>query len=53
MITMHIIAAGHKKTAITGGMINSYATHRRMMGYQTSLMEHGLPLYPEYTMSGN
>ncbi|MCL2702563.1 MAG: LacI family transcriptional regulator [Defluviitaleaceae bacterium] len=49
----NIIRAGHTKIAIIGGLINSYATHRRMMGYQTALMEYALPLYPEYILSGN
>ena len=49
----YLIQQGHSKIAIIGGVINSYSTHRRMMGYQTALMEHSLPLHPEYITSGN
>ena len=49
----HIIGAGHSKITIIGGMINSYAARRRMTGYQTALMENGLPINPEYIVSGN
>jgi DNA-binding LacI/PurR family transcriptional regulator len=44
----HIICEGHTKIAIIGGMINSHATHHRMIGYRATLMRHGLPIYDEY-----
>jgi LacI family transcriptional regulator len=48
-----VIGAGHSKIAIASGVIDSYPTYRRMMGYQTALMEHGASLNPEYILSGN
>lgn len=53
LATEYLIKAGHKKIAIICGSINSVPTHKRMLGYQTSLMEHGLSLYPEYVRTSN
>jgi LacI family transcriptional regulator len=48
-----IIEAGHKKIAVMGGVVNSYATHRRMAGYKDALSEHSLPIRTEYIVWGN
>jgi len=49
----HIIKAGHTKIGIIGGMSNSYATQRRMMGYKTALTGNAIPLNNDYIISGN
>lgn len=48
-----LILNGHSKIALICGSINSIPTHKRLMGYQNALMEHGLPFQPEYVRSGN
>ena len=48
LATEYLIKMGHKRIAVICGAINSVPTHKRLMGYQTALMEHNLPLYPEY-----
>lgn len=49
----HLIEKGHTKIALICGSVDSVPSHKRMMGYQTSLMNHNLTLYPEYVRSGN
>lgn len=49
----HLIEKGHKRIALICGSIDSVPAHKRLMGYQNALMEHGLPLYPEYIRTGN
>lgn len=49
----HLIQAGHTRIALLCGQISSTPSHKRLMAYQTALMEHGLRLYPEYVVSGN
>ncbi len=53
LATEYLINMGHKKIAIICGTIDSVPSHKRMLGYQTSLMEHNLSLYPEYVRTGN
>lgn len=48
----YLISQGHTKIAIIGGSINTIPAHRRIMGYQSSLMEHSLPLRTEYISTG-
>lgn len=49
----HLIQKGHSRIALICGSIDSIPAHKRLMGYQNTLMEHNLPLYPEYIRSGN
>ncbi len=49
----HLIEKGHSRIALICGSIDSIPAHKRLMGYQNTLMEHGLPFYPEYMRSGN
>lgn len=51
--TEYLISKGHKKIGLISGSIQSYPTHRRMLGYQTALMEHQLPFVPEYICTGH
>lgn len=53
LATQYLIRMGHEKIAIICGSIDSVPSHKRMLGYQTALMEHNLPLYPEYVRTGN
>lgn len=53
LATEYLINMGHKKIAIICGSIDSVPSHKRMLGYQTALMEHNLSLYPEYVRTGN
>lgn len=53
LATEYLIEMGHEKIAIICGSISSVPSHKRMLGYQTALMEHGLSLYPEYVRTGN
>lgn len=48
-----IIKNQHKDIAVISGSINSIPGHKRLLGYQTALMEHNLPFIPEYIRSGN
>lgn len=49
----YLIENGHKRIALICGSVDSVPSHKRMMGYQTSLMNHNLSLYPEYVRAGN
>lgn len=49
----YLIQQGHRRIAILCGQISSIPSHKRLLAYQTSLMEHGLRFYPEYVCSGN
>ena len=49
----HIIKKGHKDIAMISGSIDSVPAHKRMMGFQTSLMEHNLIFNPKYIRPGN
>lgn len=50
--TEYLISKGHTRIGVISGSINSYPTHRRMLGYQTALMEHHLPFLPDYICTG-
>lgn len=49
----YLIQNGHKRIALLSGAVDSVPAHRRMMGYQTSLMEHGLAFDPALIRTGN
>lgn len=49
----HLIEMGHEKIAVLCGPIDSVPSHKRMMGYQTSLMKHHLTFHPEYVRTGS
>ena len=49
----HLIQNGHTKIALICGSIDSFSSHRRLMGYQNTLMENNLVYHPEYVRSGN
>ncbi len=49
----YLAGKGHKKIAIVGGTVNSVPTYKRMLGYQTSLMNHQIPLLTDYMTMGN
>jgi LacI family transcriptional regulator len=52
-VTKYLISRGHKKIALISGPINSLPGHKRMLGYETALMEFGLELRPEYVKIGD
>lgn len=47
-----LIKNNHKRIALISGSINSIPTHKRMLGYQTALMDHKIPFVPEYVRTG-
>lgn len=49
----YLIKMGHQKIALLCGSINSIPAHKRLMGYQETLMKHRLPFRPEYICAGN
>jgi LacI family transcriptional regulator len=51
--TKYLINQGHKKIAVISGPINSMPSHKRMLGFQTALMESGLELKQEYIKIGD
>ena len=53
MATEYLISKGHTRIGVISGSITSYPTHRRMLGYQTALMNHQLPFIPEYICTGD
>jgi LacI family transcriptional regulator len=44
---------GITRIALICGSVDSAPSHKRMMGYQSALMDHNLTFYPEYIKSGN
>lgn len=50
--TTNLIQNGHKRIGLISGTVNSYPTHKRMLGYQTALMDHQIPFIPEYLCTG-
>lgn len=52
-MTSYLIECGHRKIGLVSGPINSTPSHKRMMGYQKALMDHGVPLNLEYVSVGN
>lgn len=53
LATEYLIKNGHTKIGIVSGPTNSYPAHKRFIAYQEVLMEHGLPLNPDYLYFGN
>lgn len=53
MAVDYLVEHGHRKIGIICGPVNSIPTHRRLSGYQESLMNNHLTLYPEYIFSGD
>ncbi len=51
--TEYLISKGHQRIGLISGSINSYPTHRRMLGYQTALMNHQLAFIPECICTGD
>lgn len=49
----YLIQCGHQQIALICGSVDSVPAHKRMMGYQASLMDHNLPFHPEYVRTGN
>lgn len=49
----HLIANGHKRIAVITGPTNSLATHKRLLGYQETLMKHRINLEPNYIYAGH
>lgn len=49
----YLISQEHRRIALISGSIDSVPSHKRMLGYHTSLMEHNLQFYPEYIRTGN
>jgi len=48
-----LIKQYHTRIALICGPIDSVPAHKRMLGYQTSLMEHNVTFCPEYIKTGN
>lgn len=53
LVVEFLLNMRHKRIGLICGSIDSVSAHKRLMGYQNALMEHGLPYYPEYIRSGN
>lgn len=51
--TQYLIEQGHEKIALISGPINSTPSYKRMLGFQTALMEADLEIKPEYMKNGN
>lgn len=49
----HLVQQGHTKIATISGAIDSVPSHKRLLGYQTALMEHNLSFLPEYFLTSN
>lgn len=49
----YLIQNGHEQIALICGSVDSVPSHKRMLGYQSALMEHSLPFNPEYIKTGN
>jgi len=52
-VTNYLIDIGHKKIGLISGPINSTPSHKRLLGYQTALMERGIELNLKYISVGN
>lgn len=50
--TDYLISMGHEKIGLICGVFDSLPSHKRLMGYQTSLMNHNLPYVPQYIQVG-
>jgi len=53
MAVDYLIKKGHTRIALICGSVDSVPAHKRMMGYQSALMEHNLGFIPEYVKTGN
>ncbi len=49
----YLVEMGHERIALLCGSIDSVSAHKRLMGYQETLMRHHLAFRPEYVCSGN
>ena len=52
LATDHLIAMGHSKIGLLCGVFDGLPTHKRLLGYQTALMENSIPYIPEYIIAG-
>jgi LacI family transcriptional regulator len=53
LATEFLIRNNHKKIGLISGSINSVPAHKRLIGYQTALMEAGFQFRPDYIGTGN
>lgn len=49
----YLINQNLKRIALICGSIDSIPAHKRMLGYQLSLMENNIPFYPMYIKTGH
>lgn len=49
----YLIAKGHTQIALISGPIDSVPTHKRMLAYQSALLEHDIKFRPEYIKTGH
>lgn len=49
----YLIQKGHRRIALISGPINSIPTHKRMLAYQSALLDHDIKFHPEYIKTGN
>ena len=52
LATENLIRHGHTRIGLISGSVNSNPTYKRMLGYQTALMDHQIPFVPEYICTG-
>lgn len=46
--TDYLIQQGHTKIGLISGPVNSIPSHKRLLGYQTAIMNHSLTYNPDY-----
>lgn len=49
----YLIKNGNNRIALLCGPIDSVPAHKRLLGYQSALMEHHIQLYPDYIRQGD
>lgn len=49
----YLIKKGHSRIALISGPVNSIPTHKRMLAYQSALLENDIAFCPEYIKTGN
>ncbi len=49
----YLIKNGNSRIALLCGPIDSVPAHKRLLGYQSALMEHQIQLYPDYIRQGD
>lgn len=49
----HLVQQGHTRIGAICGAIDSVPAHKRLLGYQTALMENNINFYPEYLATGD